>query len=92
MHIVFNMMSFTALGPWHERRVGTLQLLWHSLIFQLLLCVVALIITAGIYLVDPSWSNSCAVGFSGALELGCILTNLDLTPKTSRCPFRANDH
>jgi len=69
MHILFNMMSFAVLGPWFERRVGSLQSLWTYFVVQVLLTTFALFIYFGIdQFYSSDAANVCIGGFSGTPE------------------------
>lgn len=77
-HIIMNMMTFYVLGPNYERKVGSLGLLVHSLLFAFyggaLVFIISRITDLMIiyqslakFVGALSGSNSCGIGFSGVL-------------------------
>jgi rhomboid domain-containing protein 1 len=75
-HIIMNMVSFYAIGPAYERKVGSLALLLQSLLFAFYIGALQYGLSATVdpllarlasgYQI-PQLSNSCGVGFSGVL-------------------------
>lgn len=70
MHLYYNMISFLIKGRSLEKRYGSIN-------FAILLCFIA-VMTSGLYValaaagahfMDPSIMKSCAIGFSGNLNV-----------------------
>lgn len=73
-HILMNALSFSALGPAYERKVGSLGLTVHSVLFALYGGALHFVIaTFGdqflpmTKFLGASLSNTCGIGFSGVL-------------------------
>ncbi|GAA6235758.1 rhomboid-related protein 4 [Lates japonicus] len=76
-HLYFNMVSFIWKGIRLERRLGGAWFLYLLSVFSLLTGLVYLVLEAALTELtqDPSYSMSCAVGFSGVLFALKVLCN-----------------
>uniref|UniRef100_A0A3P8V9M1 Rhomboid domain containing 1 n=1 Tax=Cynoglossus semilaevis TaxID=244447 RepID=A0A3P8V9M1_CYNSE len=76
-HLYFNMVSFLWKGMKLERQLGGAWFLYLLSVFSLLTGIVYLVLEAALTELteDPSYSMTCAVGFSGVLFALKVLNN-----------------
>nr|XP_057936096.1 rhomboid-related protein 4 [Doryrhamphus excisus] len=77
MHLYFNMVSFLMKGIRLERRLGSVWFSYVLSVFSLLIGVVYVGLEAALTELtqDQSYSNACAVGFSGVIFALKVLSN-----------------